>query len=78
VSEQDFANLLNPNYQHQERDPDDETVAALIHTDMLESLACGTFWDPPTGIASDDRLSKLHHYACFLRIYLGFDLQRAA
>ena len=62
--------------QHQQRDLDDEIVAGLIHEDMLGNLVYKTFWDPPAEIASDDRLCKLHHYASFLRIYLGCDFER--
>ncbi len=61
------------------RDPDDESVAGLIGEIALERATVGWFGDPPIEIASDDRLSKLYHYAGVLRSF-GYgqeDLQDA-
>ena len=53
-------------------DPDDESVAGLIEQSALSRATDGWFGDPPVEIASDDRLSKLFHYAGVLRSF-GYD-----
>ncbi len=58
-------------------DQDDECVVGLVFESLLRNLSSGISRDPPSGIASDNLLSKLHRYARFLRFSLAYDFDRA-